>query len=105
MVCAKKYKGVLHSSERFLPSNLRGDVMVKKRKKLVGTVQKIIKSPYPTAPEKAQIEINEGEELYREIRIENKLTDDQGNTVKLKEGADVEVIIEADSSATIKKPD
>jgi len=43
--------------------------------------------------------------LYREIRIENELTDERGDKAKLKEGADVDVVIEADSSATLKKPE
>jgi hypothetical protein len=35
--------------------------------------------------------------LYREIRIENTLTDENGEPVGLKEGAQVEVTVEADS--------
>jgi len=79
--------------------------MGKKRKKMKGTVQKIIKSPFPNQPEKAQIEIEDGDHLYREIRVENVVTADDGEKAKLREGADVDVIVEADSSATIKKPE
>lgn len=43
------------------------------------------------------------EPLYQEIRIENTLADQQGNEVKLKQGAEVEVHVEADKSATISK--
>jgi hypothetical protein len=78
--------------------------MVKKRKKLKATVQKIIKPAHPRLPEKVQIEIKDGEELYREIRVENEVIDDKGEKAQLKSGAEVDVIIEADSSATIKKP-
>jgi hypothetical protein len=78
--------------------------MVKKRKKLKGTVQKIIKPLSPTEPEKAQIDIQGAENLYREIRIDNEVVDDKGEKVRLKEGAEVDVIIEADSRATMKKP-
>lgn len=78
--------------------------MTKKRKKLRGTVAKVIKSSHPDQPEKAEIAIPEAEELYREIRIENELTDDAGNQVSLKPGAEVDVIVEADSDATLKKP-
>ena len=46
----------------------------KKRKKLTGTVQKIIKPVGPGEPEKAEISVHEAEDLYREIRIENTLT-------------------------------
>ena len=44
--------------------------MGKKRKKLKGRVDKVIKPVFPTEPEKAQISVGEGDELYREIRIE-----------------------------------
>jgi hypothetical protein len=78
--------------------------MGKKRKKLQGTVQKIIKPLSPNQPEKAQIDIQGADDLYREIRIDNEMTDEKGNKTRLKEGAEVEVIVEADSSATLKKP-
>lgn len=51
-------------------------------------------------PEKAEIAIHEADELYREIRIENKLLDADGKAVKLKEHAEIDVVIEADSKAT-----
>jgi hypothetical protein len=69
-----------------------------------GTVEKIIKSPYPTEPEKAQIAIEGADDLYKEIRIENTLTDENGNEVRLKPGAEVEVTVEAESEATAPKP-
>jgi hypothetical protein len=79
--------------------------MGKKRKKMRGTVQKIIESVHPGKPDTVQIDIREAEDLYREIRVENVLTD-EGNAekVSLKPGAEVNVIVEADSSATMKKP-
>ncbi len=70
---------------------------------LPGTVQKIIKPLHPSMPEKAEIAIEGADELYREIRIENTLTDEKGNEVKLKPGAEVEVTVEADPEATIPK--
>jgi hypothetical protein len=78
--------------------------MVKKRKKLRGTVEKIIQPLHPNLPEKAQIGIHDGEHLYREIRVDNEVTDDHGEKAQLKPGAEVDIIVEADSSATIKKP-
>ena len=75
-----------------------------KRKKLRGTVQKIIKPISPSEPEKAQINLEEGDDLYREIRIENVLTDEKGEKVSLKVGKSVDVVVEAESSATMKKP-
>ena len=76
--------------------------MAKKRKLLHGTVEKIIQSDH--SPEKAQIGIHDGEPLYREIRVENELTDGDGTKASLKQGAKVDVIVEADSDATVKKP-
>jgi len=43
-----------------------------------GTVEKLVKSLDPRDPEKAQINIHDAEPLYQEIRIENKLTDENG---------------------------
>jgi hypothetical protein len=68
-----------------------------------GTVQKIIKSPDPRDPEKAEIAVEGADELYREIRIENTLTDEKGNEVQLKEGAQVDVTVEAEPEATTTK--
>jgi hypothetical protein len=77
--------------------------MTKKRKKLRGTVSKVIKTY--RGPEKAEIDINDAEDLYREIRVDNELIDDKGNKAALKPGAEVDIVIEADSDATMKKPD
>lgn len=79
--------------------------MGKKRKKLQGTVQKIIKPFSTNEPEKAQIEVRGADDLYRELRIENEVADEQGGKARLKPGAEVDVIVEADSSATVKKPE
>ena len=76
--------------------------MPKKRKQLHGTVEKVIKSNH--SPEKAQIAIHEAEDLYREIRVENELTDGDGSKVSLKQGEQVDVIVEADSHRTVLKP-
>ncbi len=78
--------------------------MSRKRQKLQGTVQKIIKPAVPSEPEKAQIDIEGGDDLYREIRIENVVADENGEKARLKPGVQVDVIVEADSSATTKKP-
>ena len=70
-----------------------------------GKVEKVLTPADPRDPEKAQINIQGAEPLYQEIRIENTLTDENGTEVKLKEGAEVEVHVEADKSATIPKKD
>lgn len=66
-------------------------------------VQRIIKSPHPDVPEKAEIAIEGAEDLYKEIRIENVLEDSSGKEVKLKEGAKVDVVVEAEPAATTPK--
>ena len=76
----------------------------KTRKKLPAIVEKVLKPVAPTEPEKAQINIQGADELYREIRIENVVTDEHSGTARLKPGTKVEVIVEADSNATSKKP-
>ena len=65
-----------------------------------GTVEKIIPPAHPSEPEKAQIAVEGGDELYREIRIEIALTDENGDEVRLKKGAEVEITVEADPEAT-----
>jgi hypothetical protein len=66
-----------------------------------GKVRKIIKPPHPSLPEKAEITVQGADELYREIRVENTLEDEHGKKHKLKEHADVQVVIEAEPQATI----
>jgi hypothetical protein len=68
---------------------------------LPGKVEHIIKSVHPSEPEKAQIAVEGADDLYKEIRIENTLTDENGRTVRLKKGAEVEVTVEVDKSATV----
>lgn len=77
--------------------------MGKKRKKLLATVEKVISAVHPSQTEKVQIGIEGAEDLYREIRIDNVVTDENGAKARLKPGEEVDVILEADSDATIKK--
>jgi hypothetical protein len=70
---------------------------------LPGKVEKVIEPPHPSEPEKAQITVEGGDPLYQEIRIENELKDTSGKPVRLKEGADVEVTVEADKDDTKPK--
>jgi len=60
-----------------------------------GTVDKLIPSRRPSQPEKAQISV-EGDHGHRDLRIENSLTDEHGDEVKLKKGAHVEVTVTAE---------
>lgn len=68
-----------------------------------GTVEKIIKSSHPSVPEKAEISIDGADHLYREIRIENTLKDENGEEVRLKPGTKVEVKVEAEPQDTVAK--
>lgn len=68
---------------------------------LPGKVERVIPpQPYTGEPEKAQIAVEGADHLYREIRVPNTLEDDNGQKVKLKEGAEVDVKIEADPVVT-----
>ena len=74
--------------------------MSKNKRKLHGTVQKIIQPVQTNEPEKAQIAVEEADHLYRELRVENILTNENGQKTRLKPQAEVDVIIEADTDAT-----
>jgi hypothetical protein len=83
---------------------MKGKSMAKKPSvTLPGTVEKIIKPSEPGEPEKAQINIEGADEMYREIRIENTLTAEDGKQTQLKKGAEVDVTVEADPKATKPK--
>jgi hypothetical protein len=60
-----------------------------------GTVDKIIPSTHPSQPEKAQIVVDGADGRHRDFRIENTLTDENGEDVRLKKGAHVEVTVTA----------
>lgn len=68
---------------------------------LPGKVEKVI-HPHPNSgePEKAQIAVEGADHLYREIRVPNALMDGDGHKVKLKQGAEVDIKIEADPVVT-----
>jgi hypothetical protein len=66
-----------------------------------GTVDKIIPSPSPSQPEKAQITVDGADHRHRDLRIENTLTDEHGDDVKLKKGAHVGVTITAGPKTSI----
>jgi hypothetical protein len=69
---------------------------------LHGTVEEIIPGNCIEA-EKAQISVEDSEHLYREVRVENTLQDENGKKVGLKLGARVDMTIEAEKDATVPK--
>jgi hypothetical protein len=73
---------------------------------LPGIVDKIIPPSRPSHTQKAQITVYGANRQYRDIRVENTLTDENGNDVRLKKGAQVEVTVTAEpkpSVATTRK--
>ena len=62
---------------------------------LPGTVENVIRSSAPSQPERAQIAVEGADHLLAEIRIENTLTDDNGEAVRLKPGAKVQVTVKS----------
>jgi hypothetical protein len=60
---------------------------------LPGTVEKIIPPLHLGWPEKAQIVLDGTHYSHRNLRFENILTDENGDDVKLKKGAHVEVTV------------
>jgi hypothetical protein len=66
---------------------------------LLGFVGKIIESPHPSEPEKAQIAIESTNGLHGEIRIENTVRDESGGEVSLTPGALVQITVK------VKPPD
>jgi hypothetical protein len=48
------------------------------------TVDKIIPSLHPGQPRKTQIVVDGADHRYRDLRIENPLSDEQGDDVRLK---------------------
>jgi hypothetical protein len=64
-----------------------------------GTVDKIVPAMRPSKPEKAQIAVEGAHRPHRDLRIENALVDENGDDVKLKKGARVEVTVTAEPKA------
>lgn len=69
-------------------------------KTVPAVVQKIVKPLYSNQVEKVEILIPAADDLFQEIRIENTLTDVDGQPVALKTGAQLEVTFEAEAKVT-----
>jgi hypothetical protein len=76
-----------------------GTVRVSQQPRTVmpGTIDKVIRFRTPRLRETAQISI-EGQPRYRTLRVENSLTDEHGDEVKLEKGAHVEVTVTAEGN-------
>jgi predicted DNA-binding antitoxin AbrB/MazE fold protein len=60
----------------------------------------VLKPVVPREPEKVEISVDEADDLYREIGVENVVEDETGKKASLKPGAKVDVILEADTDDT-----
>jgi hypothetical protein len=65
-----------------------------------GIVDKIIPSSRRSQPEKAQIYVDGPDRGRRDLRIENALTDEHGDDVKLKKGNHVDVTVAAEPATS-----
>jgi hypothetical protein len=71
---------------------------------MLGSVKKIIPSAGRSEPEKAQIAVSGADQQYRHLRFENVLTDENGDNVRLKKGAQVQITVtEQNTNHAIKK--
>jgi hypothetical protein len=68
-----------------------------------GTVDRIIQFRTLRLPETTQISID-GEPGYRKLRVENSLTDEHGDEVKLEKGGRVAVTVTAEENRVVEKP-
>ena|ERR1700693_5683436 len=66
-------------------------------------VSKIVKPIVADQPEKVEIAVEVADDLFREIRIENTLTDVDGGSVSLTKGAQLEITLEAQAKYTVKR--
>ncbi|HXE34934.1 MAG TPA: hypothetical protein VN087_13540 [Verrucomicrobiae bacterium] len=91
-------------SARIMERNLTaGRIVERPSVSMAGTVDKIIPSRHRSQPEKAQIGVDNAARRYRNLRIENSLTDENGDEVKLRKGAHVEVTVAAEGETSAAK--
>jgi len=69
-----------------------------------GTVKKIIPSWRSGVSEKAEIAVEGDDNSRRPLRVDNTLTDEHGDDVKLKKGAHVEVTVAAKDVKAARQP-
>jgi hypothetical protein len=64
-----------------------------------GTVDKIIPAKNASQPEKAVVSVDGPPQAHQALRVENTLTDENGDVVNLKKGAHVHIIVTDETSA------
>ncbi len=72
---------------------------------LLGTVEKIIKLPLSNEEDSPQINVERSVHLFQKVRIENTLTNSEGEQVGLKLGAPVEITVAAEVESTFPESD
>jgi hypothetical protein len=72
-------------------------------KTIPAVVTRIVKPIIGDQAEKVEIAVDTADDLFREIRIENTLTDVDGGPVSLTNGARVEITFEAEAKDTVKR--
>jgi hypothetical protein len=72
-------------------------------KTVPAVVNKVMPSAYLNQPDKVEISIPAADPLFREVRLENSVTNLDGQIVALKSGAHLEITIEADARDTVKQ--
>jgi hypothetical protein len=93
----------MSKSARIAESNLdTARVSERPRTTIPGTVDKLMPSANPRSRGKAQISI-QGETGYRKLPIENSLTDEHGDEVKLEKGGQVGVTVTAEGDVADPK--
>jgi len=99
----RELNDVISRKERRFPQSHSAGMPGRLRpwKTVSGVVQKVLKNIYSRhGADAVEISIAEAEELFREIRIENRFTDVDGQPVALKDGARLDVTFEADAKDT-----
>jgi hypothetical protein len=64
-----------------------------------GRVDKIIPEQNPSQPERVDISIEQGHQPSQFLRVENSLTDENGDEVRLKKGAHVDITVTDETKA------
>ena len=71
-------------------------------KTLAAVVNKVVKSVLPDEPDKVEISITGADDLFREIRIENRFTSADGRLIELTSGVHVDVTFEPEMNGNTR---
>jgi chorismate mutase len=72
-------------------------------KTIPAVAKQIIKSRFSNQPERVEISLQEADDLFREIRIENSFSNETGQSVGLVAGTALDVTFEASSKDTVRR--